>query len=278
MVWGCFQKSTSFCSLKPQGVGSIARGSQGDAGSLAMLGGTGGGHVPPPEPVGCSRLEQRLTVYSGFTQPCATQDPAIWAGGAESRDGGGACGPWDALWVKPCSVAGSRGRLSCLEKHTKERECSKLVWKENGDPSLAPRSPAVGAGCLSSGMGSIKSHQPFACLLCPVQCLAAGPLAPRGSGSGHLPGCAAMLLAGGLAASRVPREPVPAAGRACWDQYVGRGDAQTPFLPGFQRMGAHGSRAQSQQDLGGSPSGRLTGISQGNFMPVANGDVLMRMF
>lgn len=42
-------------------------------------------------------------------------------------------------------------------------------------------------------------------------------------------------------------------------------------------MGAHGSRAQSRRDLGGSPSGRFADILQGNFTPAANGDALTGM-
>lgn len=47
-----------------------------------------------------------------------------------------------------------------------------------------------------------------------------------------------------------------------------------PFFSQAPASGAHRSRAQRQQDLGGSPSGTFTGILQGNCLPAANRDVL----
>lgn len=147
-----------------------------------------------------------------------------------------------------------------------------------GRERRAQPGPSQPAAFPAGRVGSIKSRQPFACFLFPVQCLAAGPLSPRGSGSGHLPGCAVMLLAGGSVAPWVPWEPIPGResilGSGMWDTGV----PKPLFFPGFQLKVDRGSGAESQWDLGGSPSSRFAGILQGNFTPAANGDVSMGMW
>lgn len=154
-----------------------------------------------------------------------------------------------------------------------------MVWKENGETPARPLAALQwGLAAFPVGrVGSIKSCQPFARFLLPVQCLAAGPLPPCGSGSGHLPGCAVMLLTGVPAAAWVPWDPIPAAVKAFWDLAHGAWGCPNPFLPRLQLRGAHRSHAQHQQDLRGSPSDRFTGLLEGNFTPAANGHVLTGM-